>query len=176
MGNNSLVVLDSNCLSYLLDGIYSTTGPTGPLADEQLALVRIMFYDEWGLYVTPTVVTECGRIRDNVRAEIHSSWLSTLIAETQPINPTAISARTTMLQQWHSDPDDCRIVAECEDASIRVTLTYDDDFISRLSARTVVKLQRPSEYWAVLGIPKGANPQTRPHDTNPLAAMTWWKW
>jgi hypothetical protein len=99
MGNHSLLVLDSNCLSYLLDGIYSITGPTGPLAGEQLALVRVMFYDEWGLYVTPTVVTECGRIRDNVRAAIHASWLSTLITETQPIDPAAISARATMLQQ-----------------------------------------------------------------------------
>src|SRR5690606_8581465 len=140
MGNRSLVVLDSNCLSYLLDGIYTITGPNGHLAAQQLALVRTMFYDEWGFYVTSTVVQECGRIRDNVRAALHSSWLSTLITETQPINPARTTARAIQLQQWHADPDDCRIVAESEDAGIRVVLTYDGDFIARLSDRTVVKL------------------------------------
>ena len=97
MGSSSLVVLDSNCLSYLLDGVHSLARSTGKLADQQLALVRIMLYDEWGLYVTPTVVMECERIRDDVRSALHESWLSTLITETQPIDPSKILARATEL-------------------------------------------------------------------------------
>lgn len=176
MGRTSLVVLDSNCLSYLLDGIYTITGPTGPVADQQIALVRIMLYDEWGLFVTPTVVDECERIRNNARAAVHDSWLSTLITEMQPINSLIVSSRGTQLLQWHNDPDDCRIVAECEDAGIRVVLTYDRPFIGHLRSRTVVKVLRPTEYWESLGIPKGSGPQTSPHDTNPLASLDWWRW
>lgn len=176
MGTSSLVVLDSNCLSYLLDGLYTVAGPTGSLADQQLALVRIMLYDEWGFYVTPKVVKECGRIRDNVRAALHESWLSTLISETQPIEPSTILARATHLQQWHGDPDDCRIVAKCEDASVPVLLTYDNDFIAHLRGQTTVSLMRPTEYWKSLNIAKGTKPRTQPHDTNPLSTLKWWRW
>lgn len=178
MGRSSLVALDSNCLSYLIDALHAGDAPTqdDSLAPQKLALVRIMLYDEWGPYVTPQVTKECARIRNITRAELHASWLSSIFMEAQPINLTHIEARTAELLSTHAGEGDCRMLAEAEDAELKVLLTYDGDFISRLSNATAVKLLHPTAYWAGLNIAKGAKPQTLPHHTNPLSAMRWWRW
>jgi len=178
MGNRSRVVLDSNCLSYLVDALNAGSPPDTAdlLGVQKLALARIMFYDEWGLYVTPGVTDECARIRNVGRAELHTSWLDSIFTEVQPRNSSAILSRTAQLLTYHNDSDDCRILAESEDASARVLLTYDDKFISRLSAQTNVRLMRAADYWIGLNIPKGAQPETTPHAKNPLSSARWWRW
>lgn len=178
MGKSSLVALDSNCLSYLLDAVNASEAPMqdDPLREQKLALVRVMLYDEWGLYVAPRVTEECVRIRNTSRAALHASWLNSIFSEVQPIKPASIAARANELLAHHADIDDCCVLAECEDAGIRVLLTHDDELISRLSRYTGIQLLRPAEYWSNLGIAKGVRPQTVPHVTNPLALVRWWHW
>lgn len=178
MGKSSLVALDSNCLSYLLDALNAGEAPKpdDPLREQKLALVRVMLYDEWGLYVAPRVTEECARIRNTSRAALHASWLGSIFSEVQPIDAVCIAARANELSVQHADIDDCRVLAECEDAGISVLLTYDGELISRLSRQTSVRLLRPVEYWSSLGIAKKASPQTVPHATNPLALARWWRW
>jgi hypothetical protein len=178
MGNDARVALDSNCLSYLIDALSQGHEPTqdDPLREQRLALVRIMLYDEWGLYVTPMTVIECERIRSLARAQLHDSWLSSIFSELQPLDRPAIEARTLELLAHHPDADDCRVVAECEGAGIRVLLTYDYDLIENLGSRTSVRLLRPVEYWTDLKVERGAAPQSMPAHGNPLASAIWWRW
>ena len=99
-----------------------------------------------------------------------------LFPETQSINPAQISARTRELLSFHADENDCRIVAEAEDASLDAVLTFDERLVARLAAQTNFVLIRPAEYWGRLGIPRGTSPTTVPRNDNPMAAATWWRW
>lgn len=168
--------MDSQCLSYLIDAIEGLDEPTDALADQRVALFRTYLYREGGLFITPTVKVECERIRDVDRAAIHKSWISTFFGETQPINQPRIDVRTAELEAFHHDSDDCRILAEAEDAGLTVLLSFDSAFILRLRGKTNVVLLRPLDYWLSLRIPKGSGPVTVPHHTNPLTARTWWRW
>lgn len=130
--------------------------PTDALADQRIALFRILLYREGGLSISPTVRAEYQRIRDVVRAEFHENW-TTLFPEAQPINPSRVDKRTNELLAFHSDADDCRILAEAEDAGLSVLLSLDSKFIVRLSRMTVLSILRPFEYWTSLNISRGAS-------------------
>jgi hypothetical protein len=91
--STSRVALDSNCLSYLLDGIYAVTGPIGDLAEEQLALVRTMFYDEWPFYVTAVFASSAAGYGTRgapicTRAGLIAWWMS-LSRSTRSASPRA---------------------------------------------------------------------------------------
>jgi hypothetical protein len=178
LGRTSRVALDSNCLSYLVDALNAGAAPpdSDNLKAEKVALVRIMLYDEWGLYVTPEVTKECSRIRNISRAQLHASWLNSIFTEVRPTNPARIDARAAELLNKHTGKADCRILAEVEDSSLKCLMTYDGHFISALSGSTSVKLIPPTTYWASLNLPRGTNPRTLPHETNPLLSMRWWRW
>jgi hypothetical protein len=177
MSKGTLVALDSNCYSYLLDALEAGEEPK---ADDKLrvqkqALVRTMLYDEWGLYLPTEVVKECGNIPNQKRAALHKSW-QVLFTEIQPINPSHIDTRANELLRLHKGDKDCRIVAECEDTGILVLLTYDGTFISKLGGNTHVRVVRPSEYWTGLNIAQGTEPKTLPGNGNPLEQARWWRW
>ena len=73
--------------------------------------------------------------------------------------------------------NDCLILAEAKDLGLDVLLSYDSDILKRLaSVEKEVVLIRPSDYWNSLGVPRGADLQTVPHNTNPLSQKTWWRW
>lgn len=167
------VGLDSQCLSYLIEAMSVTAAPVGDLAPQKLALFRCYLYRPGGLHVTPTVTAEWHRIRDADRLALHGSYSQTLIGETQPINQRQIDARTIALDVFHSDADDCRILAEAEDASLSVLLTFDTRFIDRLQPHTTVTLTRPTDFWASLSVPRGARPATEPRADNPLSLVSW---
>ena len=170
------VCLDSQCLSYLVDAMSVTSAPVGDLAEQQLALFRCFLYRPGGFHVTPTVTAECGRIRNAARLALHSSYSQTLIGETRPIDQRQIDARTRSLQTFHSDADDCRILAEAEDGSLSVMLTFDTRLINRLGQHTSVRLVRPVDFWVSLNIPRGSKPVTAPRADNPLSLESWWQW
>ena len=65
------VGLDSQCLSFLIDAMAGVSEPIGPLGDEKKALLRVYFHLPGTLYVTPTVASECVRIRDATRRDLH---------------------------------------------------------------------------------------------------------
>ena len=76
------VGLDSQCLSYLLDGIAGITEPTDPLAEEKKALLRTWFYQLGTFILTETVISEVAKIRKLDRHSFHETFLQT---NTDPI-------------------------------------------------------------------------------------------
>lgn len=151
--------------------------PQDGLETEKTALLRTYLYTPGTLYVTPTVVDECARIRSVKRRELHETYLSVLIAEWQMEDQGQVEERAQRLGQAHGGKADCRIFVEAEHAEFRALLTYDSKFLNRLcNVESCVLLARPSEYRERLAIPHGAKPDKVPHRTNPLAAETWWRW
>lgn len=89
----------------------------------------------------------------------------------------AVQARASQFQMTHPEPRDCRILAEAEEIGLDIVLTYDHDFWKRLHGTSpTTKLVKPSAYWADLNVPRGAQPRTVPHHTNPLSQHLWWRW
>ena len=56
--------MDSQCLSYLIDAVQGSSAPSGDLAAEKIALFRTYLYTEGTLFVTPHVIEECAKIRN----------------------------------------------------------------------------------------------------------------
>ncbi|MBT9097718.1 hypothetical protein KFZ76_08365 [Methylovulum psychrotolerans] len=167
--------LDSQCVTYIIDTMNNTNEPTGRLAPEYLALFRIYLYHAV-FSITPTAKIECQEIKNAERKKLHISWINSQFVETQPINITQIETRITLLNNFHSGNNDCRILAEAEDAGLNTLISFDTDFVSRLRNKTVLSLMYPTEFWESLEIPCGANPVTVPYKTNPMAQEKWWAW
>jgi predicted nucleic acid-binding protein len=175
--NRPHVGLDSQCLSYLLDGIEGVSEPTDALVEEKKALLRSWFYKPGTFVLTETVISEVGRIRSINRREFHQSFIRTLFLDYPVRDLTAVQARALKFEVYHSGFSDCMILAEAEELGLDFVLTYDHDFWRRLSSVSeTTKLMKPSTYWANLGIIKGAKPVTMPHHTNPLSEQSWWRW
>ena len=169
--------LDSQCLSYLLDGIAGITEPRDALAEEKKALLRIWFYQHGTFILGETVISEVAKIRNLDRREFHQSFVRTLFLDYPVRDLAMVEARAAHFQRDHPQHDDCRILAEAEELKLDFLLTYDHDFWKRLSITcSTTKLMKPSTYWRSLGISKGASPVTVPHPTNPLSQQSWWKW
>jgi len=145
------------------------------LAEEKKALLRLWFYKPgtYSTYIlTETVMSEVARIRSLDRREFHESFVRTLF-----LDYPAVQGRAAQFEAYHPKTGDCRILAEAEELELDIVLTYDHDFRKRLSSASgKTKLMTPSSYWASLGIPKGAEPTTVPHHTNPLSEQSWWRW
>jgi hypothetical protein len=171
------VGLDSQCLSYLLDGIAGIQEPTDTLAPEKKALLRSWFYMPKTFILCATVMLEVARIRNLERREFHEGFVRVLFLDYPVRNPSAVQARAVQFEAMHPKPSDCRILAEAEELGLDMLLTYDQDFRKRLaSASSIVSVMTPSAYWTSLNIQKGARPKTIPHDTNPLSQQSWWRW
>lgn len=171
------VGLDSQCLSYLLDGIASISEPTDSLAAEKVALLRSWFYPSGTFTLTQTVLSEIAKIKSAERRELHESFIRTLFVGYPTRDTEAVQARAKQFQSKHPTPNDCRILAEAEELGLDVLLTYDQRFWKRLrNSSATTRLMKPSAYWTALGVPRGAQPRTVPHHTNPLSRETWWRW
>lgn len=169
--------LDSHCLSYLLDAIDGIEEPTDSLSDERKALLRIWLYSRETFYVSETVMNEVARIRSVERRSLHEHFVKIHLQAPPMHNPPTVEARLTELRSSHPGVNDCRVLAEAEDLQLAILLTYDWDFKRHLEfASSIVKVMAPSIYWSTLGIPKGAQPITAPHRTNPLSRQSWWRW
>ena len=175
--NGPHVGLDSQCLSYLLDGIAGISEPTDSLAEEKKALLRSWFYEPGTFVLTETVISEVSQIRNVDRREFHESFIRTLFLDYPVRDLTAVQARATQFELSHPNSSDCRILAEAEELGLDFVLTYDHNFWKRLSnASPTTKLIKPSAHWTALGIAKGTKPVTEPHHTNPLSQQLWWRW
>jgi hypothetical protein len=74
------VGLDSQCLSYIIDIMGSTSRLSEKVATEQLALIRIYLYTEGTFWVTPQVANECKRIGSEEYRELHESFMGVILA------------------------------------------------------------------------------------------------
>jgi hypothetical protein len=171
------VALDSNAMTYLIRALESHFAqPSGPTAPEEIALCRLYIY--CGLpYASPTVVKQCLAIRDDGKRETHDNWLSVAVRRFgDDLDMSGSESRILDLFQLHRDPEDCTILVECERYGMDVLLTCDRDFIDHLAGRAQgLRVLRPSELWAELGIPAGALPRWRPASGNPIKAAVWWR-
>lgn len=162
--------LDSQCLSYLLDAMATVGEPRDPLREEKIALLRIWFYQPGTFILTETVISEVARIRNQERREFHNSFIQTLFLDYPVRDRTAVRARAAHFEQVHPEASDCQILAEAEELQLDFVLTYDHNFLKRLSTTdSAPKVVKPSSYWNSLGILKGAKPVTVPDNTNPLS-------
>lgn len=168
--------LDSQCLSYLIDGLETLTPPAGELATIRVSLARLYFYTPGTLWVTPTVEAECARIRNETRRALHASWMGVLFGVRQPVDPRRVEEREAQLRAHHPGEADCRIVAEAESAELRVLVSNDDDLRKHLKSSTKLALRRPEELWNELRSPRGAQPSKLPQPSNPLSSQDWWRW
>ncbi|MCW8943714.1 MAG: hypothetical protein OQL27_03010 [Sedimenticola sp.] len=175
--NETGIAIDSQCLSYLIDAISGLDEPTDELADEKKALLRIWFYQPETFWVTGTVASECSKIKNIERHELHQSFISMAFMDPPQRDKSAIHKRTVTYMLAHPKANDCRILAETVDLGLNVLLSYDHRFLSRLSAaEPAVMLAKPTEYWNSLNIPLGAPLVTAPHPSNPLSERSWWLW
>jgi hypothetical protein len=168
--------LDTQCYSYLIDGISGVSRPTGSLGAQRIALLRLYIYLPGTLWITKTVAEECARIRNTTRAQLHQSFSQTLFGELPLRNPAAIRGRELELAPFHKGANDCRILGEAEDVGHTVLLTFDTKFIRDLASRTTIRLFQPESYWVSLAIPSGVEPDKLPVAENPLAHQAWWRW
>jgi len=174
-GVERMMGVDSNCLSFIIDAFEGTEKPTDSLAEQRIALARIFFYTGQTFLTTPTVKREIEKIPDLVRRKEHQSWMMTLFG-TLPVRvpPEEISRRSQNYQRFHRKQSDCMVLAEAEVTRLAILLTFDFAFVDRLTGKSNVVLMKPLDCWNALGIPKGSQPKTQPHPTNPLIDQSWW--
>ncbi len=177
MATSGLVCVDSNAMTYLVEAMTNGGCPTGDVADEKIALLRIYLYRSDVLYLSKTVELEYQRIKDEKRKLNHKQIADVLLGEIPSVDSNAIEARATEYLVHHGKQEDCRVLSECELGGGDALLAYDQDFLKRLRGMTKsIKLYAPSEYWSRLGIPQGTRPVTCPHPSNPLSKEAWWVW
>jgi predicted nucleic acid-binding protein len=169
--------LDSNCLSYLLSAASGELAENEALFAEGVALIRLWFYVPSRFYVTDTVAAECSEISNLEKKTLHSSFTSYTYWGVPVRDQASVAQRLDMLKLLHHDAGDCAALAEAEDAELDVLLTYDKDFLKLEDRfRSKVALTRPSELWASLAVPRGAQLVLRPVLGNPLQSQPWWLW
>jgi predicted nucleic-acid-binding protein len=173
-----IVAIDSNCLTYLASVINDVNQPSDSLADEKMALFRILVYAS-PVYYNNTVRTEYDNISDEQKKELHE--YETLICfrpilfGLQLVNNIAEEYNTYHKGKEHLK--DCVILAEAELIKANVLLTYDPEFYENLRSHSpYVRLLKPSECWNLLSISHGAEPIYRPKTINPNADELWWRW
>jgi predicted nucleic acid-binding protein len=177
MATQSLVCVDSNAMTYLVEAMTNGGCPAGDVAAEKIALLRIYLYRNDILYLSKTVELEYLRIKNETRKLHHKQIADVLLGEIPPVDSSAVETRAAEYLVHHGKQEDCRVLSECELGGGDVLLTYDQDFLKRLRGKTKkIKLYAPSEYWSALGIPQGTRPVTSPHPTNPLSREVWWVW
>lgn len=177
MATCCLVCADSNAMTYLVEAMTNVSRPTGDVAAEKMALLRIYLYRSDVLYLSQSVEWEYQQIKDGKRKQDHKQIADILLGEIRSVDSNAIEARATEYLVYHRRQKDCRVLSECELGGGDVLLTYDQDFLKRLRGKTKkIQLCAPSEYWSRLAVPKGVRPMTLPHSSNPLSREAWWVW
>ena len=175
-----MLALDANALTYWTEAMTAAPAyPSGPLAEEKIALVRIFFWmpPEASFNVVPTVKAEYEAIPDRTKREAHIGWALSHVSEVRPPPDQALVAkRAEELVPYRVGLSDRKIIAECEQAGISALLTCDGKLIERLRMETRVWVVRPSEFWDRLRISKGTPPARLPAEGSPLRHCSWWRW
>jgi hypothetical protein len=122
--NVGTIGIDSQCLSYLIDAIHDINEPSDNLALEKIALFRIYLHSCSTFFVTQTVMDECAKIQDKARKEQHDNYIGVLFNKALRQNTDSVELRTKVLEQHHKGKNDCRILAEAEDADFAYLLSY----------------------------------------------------
>ncbi len=172
--------VDSNALTYLVNAIgvegYNPANDSSGLAAERVAMARLFLYGDCRLWVPPAVRTETedippGQLRD---AQNRTTWYQ-LLDHDSDVPESVIEQRVNELLPHHAGISDCRVVAETEAMEVGYLITRDDKLQRRLQAHTEVRMVRPTEMWASLGIDCAPPHAMVPAPDNPLSAYDWWR-
>lgn len=169
-------------MTYLVEAMSQVSKPTGDVADEKIALLRIYLYREDILYISATVREEFEKIKNEMidKRRNHQEAATVLLGDIRASDLELVESRMLEYNNHHSgekNKKDCRILAEAELGGAQILLTYDDDFLKRLRDKThSIKMLEPSKCWHGLGIPHGSSLIKGPRTTNPLSRETWWRW
>jgi predicted nucleic-acid-binding protein len=177
-GKRPIVAMDSNCLTYLASVINDVNQPSDNLADEKMALFRILVYAS-PVYYNNTVRTEYDNFSDEQKKVVDENATEIcyrpILFGLQLVNNIAEEYNTYHKGKGHLN--DCMILAEAELIKANVLLTYDPEFYENLRSQSpYVKLLKPSECWDLLSIGHGAEPIYRPKTINPNGDELWWRW
>jgi len=166
-----LVAFDSNVLTAFL----TANAKPMPSAGDDLAAFQLFMYAP-KLVILPTITQEADRILHGDRRKEHLTWVWYHFDEALlDREAEQIESRTRELLPYHSDADDCRIVAEAEVAGVDVLTTIDKRISKRLQSRTRVRLLPPPIAVAELAIARGAHPRREPASGHPHAGAAWWR-
>lgn len=175
-----MLALDANAFTYWIEAMNAAPEqPSGRLAEEKLALVRIFLWmpPDAGFHLVPTVKAECDAISDRAKRDDHIAWALSHVSVIQPLpQEDLLAKRAEELVSYRVGGSDGKIIAECEQARVGALLTCDGKLIERLRMETRVWLVRPSEFWDRMRIPRGSPPNRRPADGSPLLQCSWWQW
>ena len=171
------IALDSNCLSYLIDACEGKQDIDPSIGEEGLALIRIWLYLAERYYISMQVLDECLPIGDHGRRKTHLAFANATYFGIDTKDSDMVAARADEFSHFHSGKKDCRVLAEAEDMGVDILLSYDGDFINHLGKHVDgLSVMRPSAYWQSVQLPHGTVPKLRPHESNPLASETFWRW
>jgi hypothetical protein len=173
------IAIDSNILSYFVDVTLPDYDPINDhetLRNEKISTLRIALYArDVHLYILPLVEIEWKRISDSQRRFLHSvGKLVVFSSRPWKIDQTKLNQLISNLLKNHPKEQDCQLLAEAELSGMKIILTNDNGFITKLSGKTSVTILRPSEYFKKLNIKIGTPPIRRPDKSNPLIHKTWW--
>ncbi len=167
-------------LTYLAEAMAGDYQPDrdadSALRNERVAAFRLFLWHRLG--VGETAVKQSQRT-------LSSEWLERLdrlvmihLSEyrVSDARSAGMNSRVQELVCYHSDPEDCRLVAEAEALGVDCLVTFDSRLMKRLSPRTGVHLCGAAVYWIELGIPRGTPPTIVPAWTNPIRNRNWWHW
>lgn len=176
------VAFDSDILTYLMQANTAGYDPARD-CDKEVAPEReaafLLFLHVEPIVVLPTVKRQVARIPDADFRTLHQGFLMVHTEEPQ-LDEASIASRARKLGQHHKgdqgEEEDCRVVAEAELAAVDALLSFDMDLRRRLGPHARLPLLAPSEYWPVLGIPRGTRPPKEPDSLHPLYPETWWRW
>lgn len=173
--------LDSNCITYLADGLAEGYNPDADgddvLRPERVALVRLLLYTR-DIFICPHSRAQVEGIPDEARRALQLLIGDVLLPEIvlRGRHMDRVMGRIAELVVLHPDDEDCWILAEAEVGGAAVLLTRDGDFRNRLANASAIPIRTPTDYWDDLGLSNGVQPKIEPHPSNPLAHVDWWRW
>jgi hypothetical protein len=110
-----------------------------------MALARACCHDEATREITAEKRTES-------RFVIVDSFWYQLLDHDSDVSESVMEQRVKELLPHHAGLSDCRVLAETESMELGYLITRDDKLQRRLQAHTKVRIVRPTELWASLGI------------------------
>ncbi len=175
-----IALLDTMILSYLAEAMAGDYDPKRDpdvkLREERVAAFRLFLWCRVG--VGKTAVEQAMRTLDAGHRRRLQQLVMVQLPELQVPDEALgwADSRTRVLTAFHSDSEDCRILAEAEALRARCVVTFDLRMQKRLGPHSQVGLLGAAMYWRDLAIPRGTPPNLRPAWGNSIGGDDWWEW
>ncbi len=171
------IVLDSNCVTYLLDALMGSSRPadSDPLATQKVALVRILFYAPRSLAYTEALRKEIEAIPNVSRRANHLNALDVLFSELFIHDRSALESECSQLVARGINAEDARWICEAVASDAALMVTWDRALLAQAARVGEVRVQSPTNAYTTLGIGTGTQLRTQPAPNNPLSRESWWR-